>query len=123
LMARPFGYTFYFDFAEWGYIGKGMSAANLAYEICALSLFEQIVFIGQDLSYGKDGSSHAKDHIFGENEVKQKKAIAEVEAYGGDGMVKTTLVWKLFLNFFEDDIAEANLAGYSKTIDATEGGA
>jgi len=123
LMSRPFGYKFFFDFVDWGYVGKGMSAANLAYELCAMSLFEQIVFIGQDLAYGSDGTSHASEHVLGKDEVKKEKAVAEVEAYGGNGVVKTTLVWKLFLNFFEADIADTDKAGYSKTINATEGGA
>jgi hypothetical protein len=123
LISRPFGYKFFFDFEEWGYLGRGMSAANLAYEIAAMALFNEIIFIGQDLSYGKNGNSHAADHVLGKDEVKNDKSIGAIEAYGGDGMVETTMVWKLFLNFFELDIAEVNQAGYSRSINATEGGA
>lgn len=123
LISRPFGYKFFFELEEWGYLGRGMSAANLAYEIAAIALFKNIVFIGQDLSYGKNGNSHAADHVLGKDEVKNDKSVGSIEAYGGDGLVETTLVWKLFLNFFELDIAEANGAGISRTINATEGGA
>lgn len=123
LISRPFGYKFFFELEDWGYLGRGMSAANLAYEIAAIALFKNIVFIGQDLSYGKNGNSHAADHVLGKDEVKNDKSVGSIEAYGGDGFVETTLVWKLFLNFFELDIAEANNAGISRTINATEGGA
>ena len=123
LISRPFGYKFFLELDEWGYMGRGMSAANLAYEIAALSLFKNIVFIGQDLSYGKDGNSHAADHVLGKDEVKSDKTAGSIEAYGGDGMVETTTVWQLFLNFFEVDAAEVNKAGASRSINATEGGA
>lgn len=123
LISRPFGYKFFFELEDWGYLGRGMSAANLAYEIAAISLFKNIVFIGQDLSYAKDGNSHADDHVLGKDEVKNDKSVGSIEAYGGEGLVQTTLVWKLFLNFFELDVAEANKAGASRTINATEGGA
>ncbi|WP_456323812.1 motility associated factor glycosyltransferase family protein [Hydrogenimonas sp.] len=124
LSMRPFGYMkFLSPSKEWGYIGRGMSAANMAYEFAAMARFENIVFIGQDLSYGEGGISHAKGHTFGENEVKAEKADGYIQGYGGGHEVPTTLVWKLFLNFFEEAIAETNKAGYTRTINATEGGA
>ncbi|WP_456452494.1 motility associated factor glycosyltransferase family protein [Hydrogenimonas sp.] len=124
LSMRPFGYMKYLSPSDkWGYLGQGMSAANMAYELAALAKFKNIVFIGQDLAYGKEGDSHAKGHTFGEREVTREKAVGTVEGYGGGHEVPTTLVWKLFLNFFEQMIAEANAAGYSRTINATEGGA
>ena len=123
LISRPFGYKFFLELEDWGYLGRGMSAANLAYEIAALALFKNIVFIGQDLSYGKNGNSHAADHVLGKDEVKNNKSVGSIEAYGGDGIVETTMVWKLFLNFFELDVTEVNRAGVSRSINSTEGGA
>jgi hypothetical protein len=123
LISRPFGYKFFLELDDWGYMGRGMSAANLAYEIAALALFKNIVLIGQDLSYGKNGNSHADDHVLGKDEVKNDKSVGSIEAYGGDGMVETTTVWKLFLNFFELDVAEVIQGGVSRSINATEGGA
>jgi hypothetical protein len=123
LISRPFGYKFFLELEDWGYMGRGMSAANLAYEITALALFKNIVFIGQDLSYGKNGNSHAADHVLGKDEVKNDKLAGSIEAYGGDGMVETTTIWKLFLNFFELDVGEVIRAGVSRSINATEGGA
>lgn len=123
---RPFGYTRFFDLREYGYAGIGMSAANMAYEIVVLSRFEKCIFIGQDLAFSIDGKTHSKDAIFGEKEenYKQKENIGEkilVTAYGGDGYVETTSVWKMFLNFFEKDIAETPYP--LDVINSTEGGA
>lgn len=123
LISRPFGYKFFLELDDWGYMGRGMSAANLAYEIAAIALFKNIVFIGQDLAYGKSGNSHAADHVLGKDEVKNDKAVGSIEAYGGDGMVETTTTWKLFLNFFELDVREVIQGGISRSINATEGGA
>ena len=123
---RPFGYTRFFDLQDYGYAGIGMSAANMAYEIVVHSRFERCIFIGQDLAFSKDGKTHSKDAIFGENETQYKRKENESEkilvpAYGGNEMVETTSVWKMFLNFFEKDIAETpyNL----EVINSTEGGA
>ncbi|OCR14106.1 motility associated factor glycosyltransferase family protein [Helicobacter pullorum] len=123
---RPFGYTRFFNLQDYGYAGIGMSAANMAYEIVVHSRFERCIFIGQDLAFSKDGKTHSKDAIFGENETQYKRKENESEkilvpAYGGNEMVETTSVWKMFLNFFEKDIAETpyNL----EVINSTEGGA
>ncbi|MDD2830182.1 MAG: DUF115 domain-containing protein [Sulfuricurvum sp.] len=123
LSMRPFGYLTGFEHHEWGYIGSGMSAANMAFEFAALSGFDKIVLIGQDLAYAKDGLSHAKGHIFGDDEVKQKESDLYTTAYGGDGEVRTTLVWQMFKNYFEISIAQMNDAGRFIAYNATEGGA
>lgn len=123
---RPFGYTRFFDLKEYGYAGIGMSAANMAYELIVHSQFKQCIFIGQDLAFSPDGKTHSKDAIFGENETQYKpKENAQdkilVPAYGGEGVVETSNVWKMFLNFFEKDIAETPYP--LEVINATEGGA
>lgn len=118
---RPFGYTTLFNFYEYGYLGIGMSAANMAYELVVHSQFKRCIIIGQDLAFGEDGSSHSKGAVYGENEIKPKKDKIYVEKYGGGGVVETTEVWKLFLNFYEKDIA--NTPYKIEVINATEGGA
>lgn len=120
---RPFGYTSYFEMPEYGYLGIGMSAANMAYELIFHANFKTAVLIGQDLAFGADGSTHSDGHIYGaKEESKNEERRYIVPAYGGEGTVETTLVWKLFKNFFEADIAHANAKGV-ETINATEGGA
>ena len=118
---RPFGYTSLFGFDKYGYIGIGMSAANMAYEIAMYAKFKRCVFIGQDLAFGEDGTSHSKGAIYGTNESQYKKEGLLVPKYGGGGEVETNKVWKLFLNFFEKDIARTPAT--MEVINATEGGA
>lgn len=116
---RPYHYLTYFDTPEWGYMGFGMSAANMAYEFAMLAHFDKCVLIGQDLSFADDGSSHAKEHVRGVNDVAVKETVL-LDAYGGDGKVKSTLVWKMFLNYFEQDISTVN--EIMPTYNCTEGG-
>ncbi|PAF51523.1 motility associated factor glycosyltransferase family protein [Helicobacter sp. 13S00477-4] len=120
---RPFGYTNLFGFHEYGYLGIGMSAANMAYELVVHSGFKQCILIGQDLAFGDDGTSHAKEALYGSKEIKPKPEDEKIfiEKYGGNGKVETTKVWKLFLEFFEKDIAQTSHK--LKIINATEGGA
>lgn len=118
---RPLGYMRVTGPKEWGYIGIGMSAANMAYELIFHSHFKTCILIGQDLAYGNDGKSHASGHVFGEDDVKQSEIDGLTVAYGGEGKVKTTAIWNMFRGFFEKDIAEAKAR--METINATEGGA
>lgn len=117
---RPFGYTSYFEIEPYGYVGIGMSAANMAYEIVVHSGFETCIFIGQDLAFAKDGMSHSKGAVYGENELSGKPKIL-VEQYGGGGFVESTQVWDMFLKFFARDIFETK--DRIRVINATEGGA
>lgn len=118
---RPLGYMMLTGPDEWGYIGLGMSAANMAYELVYHSKFKTCMLIGQDLAYGEDGTSHAEGHVFGSTNVKEKEADAWVEGWGGAGRVRTNHTWDMFRKFFEKDIAETK--GRMLTINATEGGA
>ncbi len=118
---RPFGYMNILEFDRHGYIGIGMSSANLAYELAFLMNYDHVIFIGQDLAYGNDGNSHAMHHVYGENEIKSNPDDSFVTAYGGEGTVRTTNVWKMFLGFFASTIAESK--GFTIAYNCTEGGA
>jgi len=123
LSMRPTGWHYsYMGFDDYGYLGLGMSAANMAYELASTMSFKQIIIIGQDLAYAKDGSSHSKNHIFGTDEIKNNKNDQYVEAYGGDGEARTTKVWKMFLNGYENTVSRNNEEKDFLTINATEGG-
>jgi hypothetical protein len=121
---RPFGYTKYFDFKEWGYMGIGMSAANMAFELVIHSRYKHCVFIGQDLAYAEDGSTHTEGHIIDETKTAlgKNKEFSYTTAYGGNGVVKTYNIWQMFLNQFERDIAQ-NPYKKLDVINSTEGGA
>lgn len=121
---RPFGYTSYFEFEEYGYVGIGMSAANMAYELVVHSGFETCIFIGQDLAFSSDGKSHSKGAVYGENEIKKaqiSQTKVSLEKYGGGGFVESTQVWQMFLKFFARDIFDTK--DRIRVINATEGGA
>lgn len=121
---RPFGYMRFFELVHYGYLGIGMSAANMAYEMVVHSRFKRCVFIGQDLAFGDDGTSHSKGAVYGEGEIKPNQSKGEkifIEKYGGGGEVETTTVWRMFLNFFERDIVETPYK--IDVINCTEGGA
>ena len=68
----------------------------MAYQLAYVLGHKNIVFIGQDLAFGKDGASHAKGHT-----IAQPDENLYITAYGGEGEVRTTYVWTLFKNQFE----------------------
>lgn len=121
LVMRPHGYTSHFRFDEYGYLGIGMSAANMAFELAYSMGYETCILIGQDLAFGDDGTSHSSGHLYGDNEETFKESDEFIEKYGGGGMVRTTYYWKLFKNYFEKDIHFTQET--MKTINSTEGGA
>ncbi len=122
LVMRPFHFSRNFKLNNYGYLGIGMSAANMAYEFAYAEGYKKIVLIGQDLAYAEDGTSHSKGHVYGENEVEFKEDDTYVLAYGGENMIRTTKTWNMFRNFFEKDIVHTKKEGVL-TINATEGGA
>jgi hypothetical protein len=120
VVMRPFGYMKYFEFHEFGYSGIGLSAANMGLEIAYLMDFKRLIMIGQDLSYGEDGTSHASGHVFGANEKSHEETDSFVLGWGGAKTVRTNLVWRLFLNYFIVDIQDAS--DRMQVINCTEGG-
>lgn len=118
---RPFGYMQILGIDEYGYIGIGMSSANMAFELAFLMNYKSVIFIGQDLAYGADGKSHAQNHVYGEDERKTQESDSFVTAYGGKGTVRTNDIWKMFLGFFVTAIADAK--DYLIAYNCTEGGA
>lgn len=126
IIMRPFGYMHAFELNNFGYAGIGMSAANLSLEVAFYMGFKRMCFIGQDLAYGEDNTTHAKDHAFGANDDKFEANVRGEEklfilGYGGEKQVKTNSIWLMFLNYFVQNISEAQ--GIIECINATEGGA
>ncbi len=123
---RPFAYNNYFELDDYGYICKGMSSANMAHELAVLMGFKQCAFIGQDLAFGKDLKTHADDHVITDMDPEIQAQIEsgqlfEIEAYGGNGTVKTNRYWNIFKDFIEQLIEDTQpLVNH---YNATEGGA
>ncbi|HHP7433333.1 TPA: motility associated factor glycosyltransferase family protein [Campylobacter jejuni] len=122
LVHRPLHFAVSLNLKEFGYIGVGESVANMAYELAASLRHENIILIGQDLAYAKDGSSHPKEHIFG-NEGEKIRGEVYTLAYGGEKQVRTQLTWNLFRQVFEKDIFWAKEKLKINTYNCTEGGA
>lgn len=121
LVMRPYPYNNLFGLDSYGILCSGTSVANMAHELCAYMGFETCIIIGQDLAYGKDGVTHSKGHILGEKDASIIDDLVEVEAYGGEGTVKTNSIWALFRNGLIQtvDVTKHTMT----TINATEGGA
>jgi len=99
---RPFEYIIMFRLDKWGYIGIGMSAANMAFDFAIGSAFENIIFIGQDLAFSKEGNTHAKGALYGEKENQYYKETITLKGYYGDKVISTP-VWDMFLSFLEEN--------------------
>lgn len=117
LTMRPQQSELVFNMKDFGYLGIGHSTANQAYQLAYALGHKNIVLIGQDLAFAPDGKSHATGHAF----AQQDEYLYET-AYGGEGEVRTTYVWKLFKNQYEKDIEQAKQDDVI-TYNCTEGGA
>ncbi|SQE24805.1 motility accessory factor [Campylobacter jejuni subsp. doylei] len=112
----------YLKLDDFGYFSMGFSVANMAYRLALLLQYKNIILIGQDLAYAKNGNSHPDEHIFGTLDGEKKETISydlQTTAYGGEGLVYTQEVWNLFRNIFEQDITNYHIPTYN----CTEGGA
>ncbi len=112
----------YLKLDHFGYFSMGFSVANMAYRLALILQYKNIVLIGQDLAYAKDGFSHPDEHIFGTLDGEKKETLSydlQTTAYGGEGLVYTQEVWNLFRNIFEQDITNYHITTYN----CTEGGA
>ncbi|EPU8271593.1 motility associated factor glycosyltransferase family protein [Campylobacter jejuni] len=108
----------YFDFLY--------NTPSVAHMACYLSLHlnhKNIIFIGQDLAYAKDGFSHTKDYKNldkHEGHFQRDKGKFQCLAYGGDGKAESSEVWTMFRFFLQDTISRNII---STTYNCTEGGA
>ena len=103
--------------------GIGMSVSSYIIMSAGYLKYTQILLIGQDLAYGKDGASHAKNYQhseFYESDGKFNYKRLEVEAYGGGGFVETHAIWLLFKTQIEGNIT---LFKKATVYNCTEGGA
>ncbi|WP_096017080.1 motility associated factor glycosyltransferase family protein [Campylobacter lanienae] len=114
------------------FMSRGPSSAHFAFDMALRLKCERIIFIGQDLAFGKDGASHAKGNMF-ENYIKEDGTITinpnarqrpqTAIAYGGVGEVKSTDVWNFFRGYFESMMEPFHHDYKVKVYNATEGGA
>ncbi|EAQ59533.1 Protein of unknown function family [Campylobacter jejuni subsp. jejuni 260.94] len=116
----------YLKLDDFGYFDMGFSVAHMAYYLSLHLKHKNIIFIGQDLAYAKNGNSHPDEHIFGALDGEKKETISydlQTTAYGGEGLVYTQEVWNLFRNIFEQDVEKIQKYLDTKVYNCTEGGA
>ncbi|EAI1976038.1 flagellin modification protein PseD, partial [Campylobacter jejuni] len=100
----------YLKLDDFGYFNMGFSVANMNFLLAIHLKHKNIVLIGQDLAYAKDGLSHTKDYSNldkHEGHFQRDKNKYTTQAYGDNGKVESSFVWTLFRHNFEQDVANA----------------
>ncbi|EHD8590652.1 motility associated factor glycosyltransferase family protein [Campylobacter coli] len=116
----------YLKLDDFGYFNMGFSVANMNFLLAIHLKHKNIVLIGQDLAYTKDGLSHTKDYSNldkHEGHFQRDKNKYTTQAYGGNGKVESSFVWTLFRHNFEKDIVNIKMNYHITTYNCTEGGA
>ncbi|EAJ3067205.1 motility associated factor glycosyltransferase family protein [Campylobacter jejuni] len=116
-------FPYYINLKNFCYAAVGFSVAHMAYEFATHLSHKNIIFIGQDLAYAKDGFSHTKDYKNldkHEGHFQRDKGKFQCLAYGGDGKAESSEVWTMFRFFLQDTISRNII---STTYNCTEGGA
>ncbi|EGQ2310645.1 motility associated factor glycosyltransferase family protein [Campylobacter coli] len=125
LTSRPSSFIENINLCPYGYVGYGPSA-HMAYEFATHLNYKNIIFIGQDLAYAKDGFSHTKDYKNldkHEGHFQRDKGKFQCLAYGGNGKVESSEIWTMFRLIFENDINYFQKLFNITTYNCTEGGA
>ena len=111
-----------FNLHDFGYIDTGTHVSHFSYTLALALGFKNIIMIGQDLAFDKDGNSHSKGFDFGEQFSAEKKVpTLKTQAYGGKGEVLTHLTWNDYRVKLE--YLFACHAKEAQFYNATEGGA
>ncbi len=102
---------------EFSMLKAGGNVAAGAWTICRTLGFRRIVFVGQDLAYGENGT-HAGGGVDGVT-----KDVGDVILTKGifGNEIQTREDWRMYLEWFEREIADCE--NKIDVIDATEGGA
>ncbi|MBT0820385.1 motility associated factor glycosyltransferase family protein [Campylobacter lari] len=119
LVHRPLPFSKALHMDDYGYLGSGLSVANMAYDLAIKLGHKNIILIGQDLAYDENGNSHPKDYLHTQESENDRKESLFITAYGGNGMVETNMWWILFKESLEYSIDTNSVTTYN----ATEGGA
>ncbi|HHD0371335.1 TPA: motility associated factor glycosyltransferase family protein [Campylobacter coli] len=116
-------FPYYINLKNFCYAAVGFSVAHMAYEFATHLSHKNIIFIGQDLAYAKDGFSHTKDYKNldkHEGHFQRDKGKFQCLAYGGNGKVESSEIWTMFRFSLQNTISK-NIV--STTYNCTEGGA
>ncbi|EPU2576468.1 motility associated factor glycosyltransferase family protein, partial [Campylobacter jejuni] len=109
LTSRPSSFIENINLCPYGYVGYGPSVAHMAYEFATHLNYKNIIFIGQDLAYAKDGFSHTKDYKNldkHEGHFQRDKGKFQCLAYGGNGKVESSGIWTMFRFSLQNTISK-----------------
>ncbi|EOH7063302.1 motility associated factor glycosyltransferase family protein, partial [Campylobacter jejuni] len=124
IKGQPFARCLGLD--DYGYINAGMSVSHMAYELAENLGHNNIILIGQDLAYAKDGQTHSQGFIHANlhnGDYERDLDKFSTTAYGGNGKVQSSEIWTLFRHNFEKDIVNIKMNYHITTYNCTEGGA
>ncbi|TKX34033.1 motility associated factor glycosyltransferase family protein [Campylobacter taeniopygiae] len=106
---------------DFGHLDTGTHVGHMCYALALALGFKNIVIIGQDLAYNKEGNSHFNDFILGKDlDSTLNIPSLKILAYGGEDEVLTHLAWDDYRKKLEFLFANNTQA---KFYNATEGGA
>ncbi|EAI6637361.1 motility associated factor glycosyltransferase family protein, partial [Campylobacter coli] len=111
-----------FNLNDFGYIDTGTHVSHFSYTLALALGFKNIIMIGQDLAFDKEGNSHSKGFDFGEKFSGEENIDKlKVPAYAGKGEVLTHITWNDYRIKLEYLFACNDQK--AKFYNATEGGA
>ncbi|HDZ4952868.1 TPA: motility associated factor glycosyltransferase family protein, partial [Campylobacter jejuni] len=111
-----------FNLNDFGYIDTGTHVSHFSYTLALALGFKNIIMIGQDLAFDKDGNSHSKGFSYGEQFSEEKTVpTLKIQAYGDKGEVLTHMTWNDYRVKLE--YLFACNSQKAKFYNATEGGA
>ncbi|XUR07575.1 motility associated factor glycosyltransferase family protein [Campylobacter coli] len=123
---KVLAFPYYINLKNFCYAAVGFSVAHTLSYLATYLSHKNIIFIGQDLAYAKDGFSHTKDYKNldkHEGHFQRDKGKFQCLAYGGNGKVESSEIWTMFRLIFENDINYFQKLFNITTYNCTEGGA
>ncbi|ANS24396.1 DUF115 domain-containing protein [Campylobacter jejuni] len=106
---------------DFGYLEFGTHVGHACYTLAIALKFKNIILIGQDLSFDKQGNSHFDSFDLGSDiDTTLNIPTLKTVAYGGLGEVLTHLAWDDYRKKLEDLFARNSQVNF---LNATEGGA
>ncbi|ECP7644040.1 motility associated factor glycosyltransferase family protein [Campylobacter jejuni] len=120
---KVLNFPYYINLKDFSYAAVGFSVAHMLAYLATYLNHKNIILIGQDLAYAKNGNSHPDDYQNSANYESQMYEHILTKAYGGKEEVKTHAIWILFKNYFENEIIPNTIKMGITTYNCTEGGA
>ncbi|EJI8565544.1 motility associated factor glycosyltransferase family protein, partial [Campylobacter jejuni] len=89
----------YLKLDYFGYFNMGFSVAHMNFLLTIHLKYKNIILIGQDLAYAKDGQTHSQGFIHANlhnGDYERDLDRFSTTAYGGNGKVQSSEIWTLF---------------------------